>query len=333
MNTRSVIPILLSAALAGMARAQGSVNTQCSNPAIVGPGQIGGDACQKALDLFSYLTPQFGTTLAGGNPVLGQGGAQGGLGKITVELRVNGIMGAIPKVDQYDLSAGPAVRTAYQTEDKPFGFPSADGALGLFDGIPVGLTKVLAVDALGSLTFVPEIDQEGVSIKAPNGSVKVGYGARLGIIKESTLLPSVAVTWLRRDLPSLDVTAAATNSDTITVSGLTARSTAWRLVAGKSARMLAVAVGYGKDTYESAASLSYALNRSGLRFTPTMPITTAQSPKATSYFADVMLNLFLVKIVGEIGRVSTDDIPTYNSFSKKSSDPKLYGAIGLRFGH
>ncbi|MDQ6885656.1 MAG: hypothetical protein M3068_00035 [Gemmatimonadota bacterium] len=333
MSARKAICLLLSAAAAAAVQAQGSVNSQCSNPAIVGPGQIGGDACQKALDLFSYLTPQFGTTLAGGNPVLGQGGAQGGLGKITVELRVNGIMGAIPKVDQYDLAAGPAVRTSYQTEDKPFGFPSADGALGLFDGIPVGLTKMLAVDALGSLTFVPEISQKGVSIKAPNGSVKVGYGARLGIVKETTLLPSVAVTWLRRDLPSLDVTAAATNNDTITVSGLTARSTAWRLVVGKSSKLLGVAVGYGKDSYESAADISYALNRSGVRFSPTMPITIAQSPKATSYFGDVMLNLFLVKIVGEIGRVSTDDIPTYNSFSKKSSDPKLYGAIGLRFGH
>ena len=45
----------------------------------------------------------------------------------------------------------------------------------------------------------------GVAIKVPNGSLKLGYGARIGILQESLIVPGIAVSYLVRDLPTLNV--------------------------------------------------------------------------------------------------------------------------------
>src|SRR5919199_6529375 len=56
-----------------------SVEPRCTG-AFAGPAQVGGDACQKVVDLYQYMNAQLGTPIAGGNATLGQGGALGGPG-------------------------------------------------------------------------------------------------------------------------------------------------------------------------------------------------------------------------------------------------------------
>ena len=53
----------------------------------------------------------------------------------------------------------------------------------------------------------------------------------------------------------------------------------------------------------------------------------------TTLFADLMLELRLFRIVGEVGQVSGGDVETYNHFTgSPADDSRLYGSIGLRFG-
>ena len=74
---------LLAAPLA--ARAQGgALNSRCASSFVYLQ-----DACQKGVDIFNLLAPQLGASLAGGNAVLGQSGALGGLGHFTIGVRGN----------------------------------------------------------------------------------------------------------------------------------------------------------------------------------------------------------------------------------------------------
>src|SRR4051794_3123778 len=72
---------LLALVLLGAARATGAqatIDPRC--PAVV-PNRAAQDACQKAIDIFAFMTPQLGIGLVGGNATLGTGGALGGVGR------------------------------------------------------------------------------------------------------------------------------------------------------------------------------------------------------------------------------------------------------------
>src|SRR5918912_2035211 len=88
--------VAAAATLAAAAPAQ-SVNPGCRS-SFAGPAQIGGDACQKVVDLYRYMNVQLGTSVAGGNATLGQGGSLGGLGHFAVDLRANAMRASVPDV-------------------------------------------------------------------------------------------------------------------------------------------------------------------------------------------------------------------------------------------
>jgi hypothetical protein len=58
----------------------GTVNPQCT-------AGVTQNACQKTIDLFQYMAPQFGILVTGGNAMLGQGGTVGGWGHRTLLLQ------------------------------------------------------------------------------------------------------------------------------------------------------------------------------------------------------------------------------------------------------
>ena len=68
--------------------------------------------------------------------------------------------------------------------------------------------------------------------------------------------------------------------------------------------------------------------------TPFGPFSLAQKMTRTNYFADVSMNLLLIKLVGEVGQVSGGTLSPapFNTFSTGAADDKrLYGSVGLRF--
>ena len=278
------------------------------------------DACQKAIDLFQYLAPQLGTAISGGNATLGQGGTLGGLGHFLVDVRVNAVLGSLPQIDQVTPSVQGAAKDNYTTNDQIIPMPTADLAVGIFKGLPLAITNVGGIDLLVSASYLPEFNSDGVSVKVPSGSLKLGYGARLGILQESLLVPGISVTYLRRDMPTVNL-AANSGSDSLYVNDLSLKTKSWRLV----------------DQYESSGDIRASVaaqppfTTTRTTAAPTSPIN--QNLKRTNVFADLSLNLLLFKLTGEIGQVFGGTINTYNTFSgKQAADSRIYGSVGARFG-
>ena len=292
------------------------------------------DACQKAVDLFKYMAPQLGVSLTGGNALLGTGSTVGGLGHAKFEVRVNGLWGSVPNVQNPAPAAGPYQQSTYTTKTQVLGLPAVAGEIGLFKGLSLPLTKVGGIDALVTATYIPDFNNANVSVKATGGNLKWGYGARLGLLEESLLVPGVSVTWLRRDLPTIDIAGTApTGSGTTTtlqVNGLTEQTTAWRVVASKSLILLNIAAGVGQDKYDSKANVNASVNFGPFSGSRPSAVRMEQNLTRTSYFADLSMNLLILKLIGEIGMVSGGTVTTYNKFDKPADKSRLYGSIGAR---
>ena len=285
------------------------------------------DACQKTVDLFEYMAPQLGGAITGGNATLGQGGAIG-LGHFSIGIRINVLQGSVPQLTQANAIPVPtgAVATIYNTDDTPIPMPTADAAVGLFSGFPFGLTNVLAVDGLLSASYVPNVNQSNVSVE-PDNPVRLGYGVRVGIIQESIVTPAVAVTYLRRDLPSLVITGNATGA-TLRLNDFDETTQAWRFVLSKSLAMFGVTLGIGQDQYHSQASAVATV----LTFTSD-PVNVVQKMTRTNVFGDLAFNVPFFKFVLEAGEITAGGDPnTFNTFTGRGIvDPRWYGSIGARF--
>ncbi|HEY5086557.1 MAG TPA: hypothetical protein VII66_04275 [Gemmatimonadaceae bacterium] len=311
--------------------AQQPVNAQCASV-------VTQDACQKALDVFQYLAPQLGAVIAGGNATLGVGGTLGGLGRIYISGRANVVSSNIPRVDEVAPSTSGARSDQYPTQSQIAGIPQADVAIGLFQGIPLGVTNVGGVDLLGSVSYLPSINASGVHLTTPNGSFKVGGGVRLGIIQESILFPGISVTYLRRALPTVDLLSSNNSGDTLRVDNIGITTDSYRIVASKTFLLLGIAAGAGQDRYTSSATgTAYVAARTvagiGTAAQSVGPISMSQKLTRTTYFVDGTLNFPIIKIIGEIGRTSAVNVPTYNSFAGSAAGAaQTFGALGIRLG-
>jgi hypothetical protein len=328
----------LAIAAGSLAIATSVSQAQTVDPQCSGAGQAQ-DICQQAVDLFRYMVPQLGIAIAGGNATLGQGGALGGFPHFTIGLRANLLAGSLPDVADPSVRpvAGAAqARNPYPTKNQFLGLPQIDAAIGLFKGLPFGVTNVGGVDLLLSANYIPKItggDNE-VSLE-PETPIQVGFGVRVGLLQESLLVPGVSVTFLKRDLPTTTITGTvvnATTNDSLVIRDMSLKTTAWRIVASKSLILFTIAAGVGQDKYDASTTI-----RASLRHT-IPPVTASATPTVeapmtrTNYFADVSMNLLLLKLIGEIGMVSGGDMPTFSTFDKRADASRLYGSVGIRVG-
>lgn len=291
------------------------------------------DACQMAVDVFQYIAPQLGLSLTGGNATLGQGGALGGLGHFAVELRGNAIAGDLPQIQNFptpSTNGRPAPRQL-PTKKQFVGLPTVDAAVGVFKGLPLGLTNVGGIDVLVSASYVPTVSGSSVDVK-PNQSLQLGYGFRVGILQESILVPGVGISYLRRDLPTTTVTGSSSGMS-VSIQDAKVNSNAWRLTASKSLILFNLAAGIGRDSYDQSALARGTVQTSPIGSQQSQQIKLSQTMTRTNYFLDASLNMLLAKIVGEIGQVSGGSVSTYNSFSGGAADKsRLYGSLGVRVG-
>lgn len=310
---------------ASAARAQ---SASCPGGALGSSAQVTQDACQQAVDVFQYMAPQLGTAIAGGNATLGQGGILGGLGHFSLGIRANVVDGTLPQVDQFNtrITGANPPQTLPTKNSQPLPMPVVDAALGLWNGLPLGVTNVLGLDFLVNVSYIPQVNQNSLSVKTPNGSLKFGYGARLGILKESIVIPGVALTYLKRDLPTVTLDGASSGAS-FHVSNMDVGTTAWRLVASKHFILFGLAAGVGQDKYSTSASVQgSAMGQQSAQ------VSLSQHVTRTNMFADLSLNLPIVKLVGEVGQASGGSVATYNAFANKDANAsRLYGSVGLRF--
>jgi len=339
MKNSLLVAAGLSVMLTASAEAQGLTSPVCTSGGSLAQN-VAQDACQQAYDVFQFMAPQLGLALAGGNATLGQGSSLGGLGHFSIGVRGNVFNGVIPQIDQFtQRTTGASPSRTLQSKDQILGLPTADAAIGLFAGLPFGLTNVGGVDVLVSASYVPTIGDgnKDFSLK-PKQNLQLGYGVRVGLLSESIVVPGLAVTYLKRDLPSTTISGSTSYTSTLgattavlTIADAEVKTSAIRIVASKSLIFFGFAAGVGQDTYRQSANISAVVSSTLGGTTPTTVPNSFPDIKRTNYFFDASLNLPLFKIVGEVGQVTGGTVNTFNAIGSSRADRSItYGSVGLR---
>lgn len=331
-----VLAGLVASAWAAPLRAQNGtapLDRQCASGSLVFQ-----DVCQKTTDLYRMLAPQLGAVVAGGNATLGRGTPLGP-GRWTLGLRVHVVAGSIPDLSNIPVDTGRAKRSSFALQTLPLPLPMLDGAVGVLPGVRLGAAEVGGLDALVNLAWLPNVSHGSVSLRLPNGSLKVGVGARLGLVDGPGRLPALSATWIRRDLPLVHAAANfGANSDRVDVENLRVTTSAWRIVASGDAGAVHLDAGAGRDRAESSMNLYVAIQPPRCTYGPAScsgrPFQGfSQTVSRSQLFADASLHLWRATLVLEVGRAGAVDVPTYNVFT--GGDPggaRWEGALGIRVG-
>jgi hypothetical protein len=332
MSHRVVITSLLALSVATWAQAQGSTPSPACSQLFTG------DACQKSVDLFAYVAPQLGTLIAGGSPVLGQGAVLSFIGSgrpvpgISAGLRVNFLGASLPDLTNVPISiSGPSNSTPIPLDNLIVLGPTLDAAVGLFQGFSIGVTDILGVDLLLSAIYLPDYEGDGIRVATSGSGLKLGWGARLALVRETIATPALTASFLRRQLPTVDLDAnsnSGSNDASFTVAGLSKTTDSWRMIVSKNFVVLALAVGAGPDSYAAEATGTAVVNG-----TNAGPVRLVQNVSRFTYFADITARLGPLRLSAEIGRVQGGNIATFNVFDGARPDAsRTYGSIGARFG-
>jgi hypothetical protein len=320
----------LRASLLGALMLAAPLSAQSIDPQCAKASSYQQDACQKTVDLFQLMAPQLATAVAGGNATLGEGGTLGGLGHFTIEARGNVVRGYAPEFNNSTLVALGAQQSTFKTTQIAIPAALVDGGLGLFKGIPVGITHVGGIDVLGSAFYAPNYTGHGITVR-PDRAIELGYGARLGIVDETRLTPALSATFMERDLPTMTINGFDNSGDTLRVKDLSIKTASWLVVASKNILLLGLAAGVGEDHDKSSTDIAaQGTLIPGLTYSDNLASPT-QSMTRTNYFGDVSLNFPLIKFIAEVGGVSERLIATYNTFAGTHAGAALlYGSVGVR---
>lgn len=338
MNTRILAGAAIAAALifSSTESSAQDIDPQCPPGSTTAGGSpdntmVAQDACQKAIDLFRFLAPELGVVLAGGNATQGITSTLGGIGHFSLGIRGNGLNASLPQIDRVVPNTRGARQDVYPMETKPVGFATADLGLGVFKGL--ASNGFGGLDALVSASYVPSYSGTSVDVSEPSGSFKLGFGAKLGVLRESAARPGISLTYLVRELPKVSITGKS-GDDRLFLDDVHVKAKSWRAVAGKQFLFLGLGAGVGQDKYNSDASITVTVApRQATQGGTGGPISLSQDLTRTNVFATAWLSARVLKIVGEIGRVSGGSISTYNSFEgAKPDDPRTYFSVGLSFG-
>jgi len=284
------------------------------------------DACEKARDFFLYMAPQLGTSLTGGSHTLGIGTNLGGFPHFAIAIRANIVQGDLPTLN--DVAAGPATVSTIETEESPLGLPTVDFALGITKGFSLGITRIGGIDLIGGVTYLPEVEGDNASITAQDGSIAVGLGARIGLLQQSALIPGVAFSFMKRDLPVMDFGFSSDAGDQFNINDFTVNTTSWRLSAQKNLLLFQLGAGIGGDTYEFSTSANGVVDPAGVN--QAFAFVADQSLTRTTMYGSLGLNLLLVKVVVEAGQVTGGTVTTYNEFVEPADKTRMYATVGVR---
>lgn len=295
-------------------------------------GLSGADACVKARDIFAFVMPQVGVALSAGNPVLGEGGTLGGWGKRAISARVTAVDGRVPG-NVVPIRLIGATSSNFGANRAPVPVPSVDAAIGLFAGVPAGLTNIGGVDVLLGATYLPEVSESGFSVAPQTSNVAFSYGVRVGALQESSLVPGLSVSFMRRKLPTTTLGYTAGN-DSITVRNLAATSNSLRVVASKRVALFGLAAGVGRDQLENTAGVDAVVNEPVLNQQTRALVSLSGLRNAVTRntaFVNVSLGLSIARIVGEFGWSAAGEAdPTINAFDgRQANEGYRYGSLGL----
>ncbi len=309
---------VLAAPAAAQSAAPGGPSQQCVGLSTTETTNI----CNAAVDGTRAFHPVVGLLVSGGNPVIGTAGTLGGLGHFSLTARVNATRVQLPDLNYNGTGSVPS------GENMVAPVPLVEGALGLWKGLAGGL---LSLDALASAQLLPTTQIDNLTVDAGsrhigNVALGLGYGARIGVLRGTMILPDVSVSIMRRDIPRIGYGDLA-QGDNFTYS-VDLHATNLRAVASKKILVLNLAAGLGLDKYTGDAVIEFQdPPQVGAVHTENVVLSN------TRYmgFADVSLDLPLVKLVGEIGyQLGKDQNLTTNFDNYDTTAGKVFGGVGLR---
>jgi hypothetical protein len=288
-----------------------------------------GDArrvCTAAVDATRAFHPLLGVLISGGNPVLGTGSPLGGPGHFSVTARVNGVEVVLPRLSYNGSSA-----TVPRGQKVFAPAPLVEAAVGVYRGLPSGL---LAIDALGSAQLVPanvfdDFRVEEGARHIGDVALGLGFGARVGILRETGPLPGISVSVMRRDLPTILYGDLASGDQFQYAVDL--RATNLRLVASKQVAVLALAAGLGWDRYTGHALIQVNNGIGPIGAAPDVPVELKNS--RASAFVNAGFSLAVVRLVAEAGYLAGKDQELTTDFEDfDTTKGKFFAGLGLRVG-
>ncbi|HZA91261.1 MAG TPA: hypothetical protein VE420_01440 [Gemmatimonadales bacterium] len=281
--------------------------------------------CAAAVDGTRAFHPVIGVLISGGNPTIGSAAALGGLGHASVTLRANVVELVLPEL-AYDGSS-----TAVAAGDKFWApAPLLEGAVGIYKGMGSGL---LAIDLLGSaqLLRTDQIDNMTVDAgarKIGDVALGLGYGARIGLLRELGPLPAVSVSLMRRDIPQISY-GDVSDGDRYSY-GVDLHATNLRLVASKKLLVFDVAGGLGWDKYTGDAVIRFRDPISGIT-QPAVPVELENT--RVLGFLNAGMSLSVMRLTAEVGYQGGKDQELTTEFEDfDTTKGKFFAGLGLRVG-
>jgi hypothetical protein len=281
--------------------------------------------CSAAVDATRAFHPIAGILVSGGNPTIGSAGTLGGIGHATFALRANAVELVVPDLDYNGAAAAVPADDMFWAPA-----PLVEGAIGIYPGMSGGL---LGIDLLGSAQLLPtdQIDNFTVAAGAQQiGDVALGfgYGLRVGLLRESILLPAVSVSVMRRDMPRI-VYGNVLGGDRYSYA-VDLHATNLRLAASKKLMIFDLAAGLGWDNYGGDALIRFRDPVTGVT-QPEVPVELDNS--RVLGFLNAGMSLSFLRLTGEVGYQAGKDQQLTTDFEDfDTTEGKLFAGLGLRVG-
>ena len=306
--------------------------------------------CGQVVNTLANVQPSIGIAFSGGAHTLGTastiGRRLGFLPRVSVTARLNAAL-----VDVPDVFSGyaPSVTDGGTVAGMPTtGIPltalQGDVVVGVFNGFSLGPAAggFGAVDLLGSVSFIPAIQQVEDAIGLKEDIVNIGIGARIGILKQGLILPGVSVSAMYRSMSEVTFGDLQNPAPVAFASDLSVLSL--RAGVSKGIATFDFAAGAGYDIYSSDTSFNWSLtydcpaSRCGTDTTvdlmPSEPVSGKLKSAAWNLHANAGLSLVVLNIVGEVGYQKAVDILDAEAFADAglpSQEPTTDALEGGRF--
>jgi hypothetical protein len=316
------------------------------------------DWCIQTAQAVTSAQPQLGILLAAGNPLLGAGRAGGGfrigiLPQASVSAKLNLVLpdlrsagsGAEPMAGRLNAVA-PAI--------------SGTAMLGIFPGVSLApmLAGIGSLDLLAQATYLPfrTLGTAGFEERSPE--LAYGAGVRVGILRESFLLPGVAVSAMYGRLgdagfgnvcPGTAQTTSTNASQGYTLEqgsctgsgdgradgdagefSFNLDNISLRAIVSKRVLLLGLAAGVGYDRWESDISFGFRAPRDPRFFRAS---GLELSSRRWSAFANGVLSLPFVALAAEAGWLEGGAALAGFDPSRSGFDPRSglwFGSLGVR---
>lgn len=281
--------------------------------------------CGQVVNTLANVQPTVGIALSGGAHTLGTattiGRRLGVFPRVSVTLRGNAAIADVPDLlDGYAPSFdGNGELSAMGTQGVPVWALQGDVTIGLFNGLALGPTLggLGAIDLLGSVSYVPTVDDVG----GIDEIINAGVGARIGIIRQGLIVPGISVSGMYRTMLD-DVSFGAIDEGDPAEFSSNLSAYSFRVGLSKGILMFDLAAGAGYDIYTSDVAFDWELDCPASECGQDVTLGTQNgvsgelSAAAWNVYGNVGLSLLLVNVVGEVGYQKATSIVDAAAFAE-----------------